>query len=646
MRDQDPIKIDDIRGMWTRDDIPPLGYGHAFSDVRFDNKAVFTRESIDRSFDLSVIGWAAGDKIHGYWPFRPSSAPSTPRYIVLMQNFGGTNGRLFDTGSATPLVPILSVGTMTRVSIVVLFDRVYISVPIAAEFVYVYDPSIMAVARKIGGTAPTTAPTAAIGAAGNCEPGLHLVTCIFETNTGFLTKPSRSAGISVSTSITVPAGTPSIVSLTNIPLGPAGTVKRHILFTRVLPHYDGNPENYRYYLAATIADNVTTIYSLSVFDSQLVQEMTYLYSIKEEMESGTCLAIHNGSLLVVGPRDDIYLMRVSNNGEPEAFSASNGFCIIGKGDGGRNQNAKSFGGNIYVWKGRRTYAVQPSAGAPNTWSVFNIDIGKGCGPDGVGEIVDAASGVNQEGLFVASLDGLWFFNGTYAEQPLSWPIEPNWGTDAATRFSNHYLVVDPITTRVFICLGSRFANTNQANVYECDYSDGLTYDKVKWSRWLGFTDSEAPVAMHIEPFSFNGAETSQLTFVAYDPPGGFMRARILNKEYAITTELTSNGTPGAIPWNIVLSNLGFGVNEQCTFIGYVLRGDGSSAYQFNAAGYNVADQYAETGLTWSSGYQRNIINLVTERLKTFQLSRGGAGTISSMALREVTVYGKPTWSLG
>src|SRR5687767_1541546 len=279
MRDQEEIVIEEFKGLWDRDDNYPLGYGLNFRNVRFDNKAVFTRESISNSFSLTALGLGGTDRLIAFWPYRPSAAPFTQRYIVLVQNTTNTNGRFFDTGAAAPAVPILSIGTVTSASVIQLYDRIFISPRLAGQVVYVYDTALMTTARAIAGTAPTTVPAAAIGAAGNCEPGLHLVSVAFETNTGFITKPARNAGISLATQITVASGTPSQINLTAIPTGPAGTSKRHILYTKVIPRYDGNPENYEFFFAGVINDNVTTLFTINLFDSQLVSSSDYLYAL-------------------------------------------------------------------------------------------------------------------------------------------------------------------------------------------------------------------------------------------------------------------------------------------------------------------------------------------------------------------------------
>lgn len=653
MRDQQEIVIDDFKGFWTRDDTPPLGYGSiTFLNIQFDNKAAFSREQIDREFALSVIGMVAGDRVHGIWAFRPSSAPSTPRYIVLLQNVALTSGRLFDTGSATPTVAILTIASMTSASVVQLFDRVYISPTgsIAGEFVYVYDPALMATARKIAALAPTTAPAAAIGAAGNCEPGLHLISVAYETNTGFITKPARTAGVSVATQVTVPAATPSIISLTAIPLGPTGTSKRHILMSKVVPQYNGDPEKYRFFIAATIADNTTTILSLSVFDSQLVSSSDYLYKLKEEVENCTSLGVHDGRLLTIGPRDDIYLMRVSNASAPETFQATDGFVIVGKGDGGRLQNAKSFRGNIYAWKGRRTYGVQPNDQAPSSWPVVVIDVGKGTGPNGVASVADAPLGANQEGLIVTALDGMWFFDGAYGSLPLSWVIEDVWASQVNTAFGTHFATVDPISYRIFVMLQPKFA-TGTGFFYVCDYSDGLTADKVRWSQWSGFADGNTPIAMVVEPVSVSSKETSQLSFCTWDPPSDKIRGILLNRTPGMN-DIDSTAATRRINWSLGFGNLRFG-NGKSTFIGYRLRASGGVGFQtvgynFSALGpdnlaVSVSGLFLPSAGSTPSSYARQFLNFVTEWVGDFGFTKNGATVDSTMGIFELVIYGKETW---
>lgn len=642
MRDQEQIVVDNFKGLWDRDDNYPLGYGLNYRNVRFDNNAVFTRENIGINFALSGLALAGTDRVIGHWPYRPSTAPFTQRYIVLVQNTTNTNGRFFDTGKGVPSTPILSIGTVTSASVIQLYDRIFISPRLAGQVVYVYDTLFSPqVARAIAGIAPTTVPAAAIGAAGNCEPGLHLVSVAFETNTGFITKPARLAGVSLATQITVASGTPSIINLTAVPTGPAGTAKRHILYTKVVPRYDGNPENYRFYFAGVINDNVTTTFALNLFDSQLLSSSDYLYKLKESVEQCNSLSVHDGRLLSCGPSDDIYLVRVSRNGDPESFSDTDGYCIVGKGDGGRVQTAKSFRGNINVWKGRRTYAIQPTDGAPSTWPIVTIDVGKGCGPDGIGEIVDAPSGANQEGLIIAALDGLWFFDGSYSAMPLSWVIEKGWAS-RISKSSRHFLVVDPISCRIFIVLGPIYSGSGGADkMYVCDFSEGLTFDKVKWADYTNAVGG-LPSSMHVEPISVGGVETSQLSFTQYSNITNIL-SNILDKSVG-TNDISSTD----ITWDVTLGNFSFPGMEMSTFLAVRLRGKGSSKFNFSAIGASNL-QYSDTD--WTLGdeftnydYTRKHINLVTERVDVLGFINNGTGTNSSMTMQELIIYGKPTWN--
>ena len=103
------------------------------------------------------------------------------------------------------------------------------------------------------------APLTTEGAAGNVDPGMHswavtFVTGAGETNLGTNSIPLYVVGGSP------PVG--SIVNLTAIPLGPAGTTSRKIYRTVA-----GNTGNFL--LVATIGDNTTTTYADNIADGSL-----------------------------------------------------------------------------------------------------------------------------------------------------------------------------------------------------------------------------------------------------------------------------------------------------------------------------------------------------------------------------------------
>src|SRR5690606_12889657 len=114
------------------------------------------------------------------------------------------------------------------------FDRIYITphnriTGIENEVVYVYDGTTC---RQAGGIAPSGSITVTNSTlSGNVEAGTHLIAVAFETESGFITRPGPSIYGQV-----LADGTHQI-DISGIPIGPDGTVARHILATRRIPNY-------------------------------------------------------------------------------------------------------------------------------------------------------------------------------------------------------------------------------------------------------------------------------------------------------------------------------------------------------------------------------------------------------------------------
>lgn len=644
MRDQSAFIVDDFRGAWDRTALYPKGYGQAFNNCRFKDGTVYIREPIDQT--ISLTGLSLGSNpIKDWVPFRPSTAPFTPRYLVLTYQSGTNTGRVYDSGAAAPATPILTVTGMQGFAVQILFDRAYITPNdtakgLSAEFVYVYDPALMTTARKAAGLKPATALTPAVGAAGNVAPGVHLISYAYETNTGFITKYATPA------TVTVPAGTPSIITLTGVANGPAGTTKKHLLMSKFITNYDGNPDHYELFFAGTINDNTTTTGNINLYDTQLVSSAVYLLDQLEEIPSGLGIGTFIGRLTVWNffSLADGDLIRVSKRGEPESMAATDGYAIVGKGEGGRLNNAREYRGTLYGWKGRRTYNIQATDAPPSSWPVNTTDDNKGTNRKGVAEIVDA-SGASLDFLLIICLDGIYPFDGTYPDIPLTYAIEGSMRNQYSKNFGRHHIVADPVTKRIFVSFADDA--TTGYDLWSVDFSQGLAYDKVRWSRWImnGVTMTGA-VAMHVEPFSNAGQETSRLLF-ADSVVNSSLKGILLNEAVPTVGDTNFSGAAQDISWVFGLGSIGFEDGAICQFSAIDARGFLGSNCNLNFIfDYNQIDSI--TGLSTGTGnYLRRLINYVFERIRVVEFARTAQDysdpQFGSNYCEQMIIHGKPIW---
>jgi len=258
-----PISLTEFNGLYDRGDADTVPFDHDFDNLNtiFTNKGEKTREGFALDFTLASVRRFHIYKIEG----------QADRLLIL-----DNTGKLFD--STDLVTPILNIATMIDFSVATFFDRAYITphnrvTGITAEKVYVYNGS--GLARPAAGTPPSGFTITAVesAAAGNVEVGLHLFSVIFETDTGFFTAP----GPEIFTSHTV-ANADKKVDLSGVAIGPAGTIARHILVTKILIDYDGNQAGVSLFFVPNgkINDNVATIITVNFFDSSLVTTADYL----------------------------------------------------------------------------------------------------------------------------------------------------------------------------------------------------------------------------------------------------------------------------------------------------------------------------------------------------------------------------------
>lgn len=475
-RSHEPTTIDRFNGLHFQGDIEetPKNYFSDAQNLRFvGERFVGVRPGVGRSQTVEV---PLGNVVRIY------------NYIVgdantqLVLTYDGTTGNLYHVTSPTTVFgPILTKVGMEDFAYVPFGGRAYISPfktyntgginiekGLQSEFLYVYlgagSPCV-----KAAGVAPVGTITAANGAAGNTDAGIHLFAVVFETNTGYLTPPAAFRQFSTTAAFSV--------SFSIIPTGAANVVKRHIVATKVIPVYNGNTTGYTYYFipGAVINDNVTTTLSnISFFDASLLEDASYLLDNFAEIAAGASLTVYHNRLVITTPFTDISIGYISSPGEPEAISQIDGLIEMPK-DGMPITNAQELRDILYVFKLGKTAAFTDNDGKPATWPMSLVDQALGTSVHGVAVVSDTGSS-NVDFLIVATRRGITVFNGRYALPELTWVISEFWLLQNSANFRYIQILNDAVNQTFYCTLPDR-------RILMGDYSNGMDPMKIRWMPW-------------------------------------------------------------------------------------------------------------------------------------------------------------------
>lgn len=480
----------------------------------------------------SVLGITSGFAINRWHIYNRTG--EAPRLLIL-----DNTGKLWDSAVGF-VTPILDIVAMIDFSMITLFNRAYITPHdrnrgIPSEVVYVYQGS--GVARPAAGTAPSgfTLGVATSGTAGNVEIGERIFAVVFESDTGYISAP----GPAIFTRYTAPGG--FAVNFSSVQVGPAGTIKRHIVSSTKLPTlYDGNQLSVEYFFIpnATINDNTTTtLNAVSFYDSQLISSADYLLDQLSSIPAGVGIGKYKGSLVVWGTNASERLIYVSDAGKPESIDGVDNVIEVPDDGGGGVKNCIGYRNLFYIHKQQRSYVVSDSGSDPVFWVPDPIDSSVGTDCFGIGEILDQA-GIILDYYVIADRGALRLMDGTFKTE-LSWKIENRWKRINKAAFNTVQVVVDPILKRIY-CAVPLDAATSPSHILVCDFGAGLTMEAVKWGTW---TLPTAAVSIGVDVNN-----TTKKTIFKFSPLTGNV--------YNLDPDSTNDyGT--AIPYRFKTAHLGF-----------------------------------------------------------------------------------------
>jgi hypothetical protein len=478
LRDHQPVILDSFMGLWARGskEETPLDHFQDSNNIAHGTGQSFmTRPGIDISQDVSV----PLDNVKRIYNY-PTQTANT---LIVLTYDVMNGGRIYHVVNASTVFgPLLSIATMTDFAFIPYAGRGYIS-PFTTfnvgglnvekglqnEFLYVYAGDGTA-ARKAAGDPMTGTMTVANGAAGNTDPGFHLFGFVSETESGYLAAPGIITGFTTAAA--------SSVSFGSIPTsGDPTVVKRHLVASKVIATYNGNPLGYDFFFVpnATINNNTDTFLNdISFFDADLLDDATHLEDNYADIPAGATLTLYHNRLVLTTTFTDISLALVSAVGEPEAISQIDGLIVFPL-DGNPVTNAQELRDVLYMFKRARTVSYTDNGDVPSSWPLVVVDNALGTCVHGIATVLDSGSS-SVDFLIIATYQGISLFNGRYVTPELSWKIENLWKALDRSDFRFIQILNAPIQKEIYIILPTR-------ELLVGNFSLGMDPKKIRWETW-------------------------------------------------------------------------------------------------------------------------------------------------------------------
>jgi len=463
MKDHAPLVIDSFRGTFDRgeDDVVPAGFFIDSLNIRFLRGGFNTRYGTTSTLTLANIRRIAVYKRVG----------EAQRLLILV-----SGGLLYDSTNLS--TPILSIAAMSDFSMATIFGRAYITphnglTGLPGEKVYVYTGA--GTALPAAGSAPsgfTLTITEDVGS-GNIEAGIHAYGVAFETATGYITAPG---GFVQHTTV---GGFGANVGV--LAIGPAGTVARHIVATKLLPNFIGDFANQTYYFVpgGRVPNNTAVNFTVNFYDADLQDEATFLLEQETEIPAGVGISLYRGRMIVWGENLNPATVRVSKSGEPESMNAVEGFLTCNPGDsGGGVKNCCEYRTQLVMFKSQRTYVTSDNGDEAAFWEVNSVDMSVGTECHGLGKSLDFGENV-QDQIFVADRTGLRMFGGTFSQATvITGDFEDQWNRINQAAFHTVEVAIDPVRQHIYV-VAPLDAAVVPSHTFFGDYSD----EAIKWTTW-------------------------------------------------------------------------------------------------------------------------------------------------------------------
>ncbi len=381
------------------------------------------------------------------------------------------SGNIYADNTGTP---IWSDANIVDFSALNLFNRVYI-LPItngAAAFLLVWDGTNPV--RLAAGIAPTTGVTAADGAAGHVDAGVHQFGVSFVTDTGFITRPGAStSGVFTPTIYTAPGSLK--VDLSAIPTGGSDIVARIITVTKA------NETLFYFAPGGLINDNTTTTLTLDFYDTDLLLSADYLFDLFEKIPAatiaGSLYTFHSRMFLAPGQN----YVNVSLPSDPESIDEVDGLITLPNPAYNTIRAFCQLYDTLYLVKSTGIASTFDNGDVPSTWTVTEVDGTHGGFQNSISTISVTNVALGQNEMFLlCDLGGIFIFNGATSVIPLTWKIDDIWQMITPLGLLNITIMNDPFK-EVFYVLIPTQGSTDANLLLVGDYTEGLTPMLIKWT---------------------------------------------------------------------------------------------------------------------------------------------------------------------
>lgn len=401
---------------------------------------------------------------------------------IFLSTINNVNNLLYLTSSGsiykdTDVSPLYTVAGMYDFRAININNRTYI-MPISssASTLLVWDGTNPP--RNAAGLAPTAGSTISVtnGAAGKIDAGLHKFAVCYETNTGFITQPGvKVSGVFTPGSYTATGALKA--DLSNIPIGPTGTVKRHLLATK------SNQDIYYFIPDGILNNNTATTLTVNFSDIELIEDASDYFDLLETIPGGLdrgALAKYENRLVVAGGEKDI--VRISDPDDPESFNNVDGFILVPtENDGNYVAGLAPLRGALYMFKSVGIFSVQDNGSVPSTWVTIPIEGSVGGTATNIASITFSQSPLTAHDYIVmADFGGVYGFNGVPTSDPLTYNIDNDWKslvTPASNNQEKVTIFIDPFKKIIYVAI--KDSSTMYVGFY-----DGLP-DKttIRWATW-------------------------------------------------------------------------------------------------------------------------------------------------------------------
>ena len=195
------------------------------------------------------------------------------------------------------------------------------------------------------------------------------------------------------------------ITLTNIPIGPAGTTARYLYRTEGNSSKSGVEADTSFYLVTTISDNTTTTYDDTMTDATLTTQTAWDTSGKTECTppKGKYITLHKERIWISGNTDYPSEIYYSDDGNPDFFDPTDYFNVRPD-DGDKISFAKTLLGTLTVGKSNSIQKIYTDGTDTTDWYVSERVETVGCPAP---YTVDICS----KGLIYLSRHGIYIFNG-------------------------------------------------------------------------------------------------------------------------------------------------------------------------------------------------------------------------------------------